>query len=173
MYIKIMGAVLIVVSSYIFGVYYSKKDKYKSEDLEEIKKGLSVIKDEIMFFSLPLGEAFLKASEKISGGVSAIFSDIGQGIKNNKYETLADVINGAVDKNISETFMEKEDASVLVSLGKMVGDMDSDHQRASIDMALSDIDVGIRLLQEKSEKNEKMYRSLFVLGGILVAVILM
>ena len=173
MYIKIFGAFLIVISAYIFGLYYSKKDKYKSEDLEEIKKGLSIIKDEIMFLSLPLGEAFITASEKISGGASKIFSDIGQGIKKNKDDTLADVINNALDNNISDTFMKKEDTASLISLGKTMGDMDSDHQRSSIDMAISDIEDSINILTSSYQKNEKMYRSLFTLGGVLIAVILM
>ena len=172
MYMKIIGGVLIVVSAYIMGVYYAQKEKLKIEDMEEIKKGLTIVKDEIMFLSMPLGEAFLQASEKLTGGAALIFSKIGQGIKENPDSSLADLVNKAIDSNISDTFMKKEDASDLVSLGKTIGDMDSDHQRASIDMTVSDIDERIGILKEKSEKNEKMYRSIFVLGGILVAVVL-
>ena len=172
MYMKIIGGILIIVSAYMMGVYYAQKEKLKIEDMEEIKKGLSIVKDEIMFLSMPLGEAFCQASEKLTGGAASIFSSIGRGIKENPDRSLDEVINNAIDEDISETFMKKEDASVLVSLGKTMGDMDSDHQRASIDMTVSDIDGKIDVLKGKSEKNEKMYRSIFVLGGILVAVVL-
>ena len=173
MYMKITGAILIILSSYIMGIYYSQKDNFKREDLEEIRRGLSIVKDEIMFLSMPLAEAFSAASEKLAGGVSGIFSDIGRGIKEEKDESLPRVISKAVENNISQTFMKKEDADILVYLGKTMGDMDSDHQRAGIDMALSDLEDSINALKEKSVKNEKMYSSIFVLGGILVAVLLM
>ena len=172
MYLKIIGGILIIVSAYIMGVYCVQKDRLKIEDIEEIKKGLTIVKDEIMFLSMPLGDAFSQASEKLAGGTALIFSHIGQGIKENPDSSLADVIDNAIDKNISETFMKKEDAYDLVSLGKNMGNLDIDHQRASIDMTVSDIDGKISLLKGKSEKNEKMYRSIFVLGGILVAVVL-
>ena len=172
MYLKITGAILIVVSAYIMGVYYAQKEKLKIDDMEEIKKGLLIVKDEIMFLSMPVGEAFSQASEKVTGGAALVFSRIGQGIKANPDAAIADVIDKTLDESIYETFLKKEDAMDLVSLGKTMGDMDSDHQRAGIDMTVSDIDGKIGILKKKSEKNEKMYRSIFVLGGILIAVVL-
>ena len=53
----------------------------RAEDLEELRKGLSIVKDEIMFLSMPLGDAFSRASEKLSGGTVQIFEDVGKGLK--------------------------------------------------------------------------------------------
>ena len=125
-----------------------------------------------MFLSMPLGDSFLRASEKLSGGTALIFADIGKGLKENRDSLPADIIKDAVERNISGTFMKPEDAEDLISLGKTIGEMDSEHQRASIDMTISAIEDRIRAVREKSGKNEKMYSSIFVLVGILIAVVL-
>ena len=53
------------------------KDKFRAEELVEMKRGLILLKSEISYSSKPLYEAFIGISEKLSDVASEIFEDSG------------------------------------------------------------------------------------------------
>ena len=172
MIFKVLGAVVIIVTSYILGLYFTKRDKYRMEDIEEIKKGLSIIKGEIGFLSLPLSEAFAGAAERTAGGVSALWGNLAEAFGQKDGRSASDIWNESLEKAMPGTYLGQEDKGVLLSYGKTLGYMDAEHQRASIDIAVLNLSENQSALAKKKDSSGKVYQSLCLLTGILIAVIL-
>ena len=172
MIFKILGAAIIIITSYILGLYLTKRDKYRLEDIEETKKGLSIIKGEIGFLSLPLGEAFAGAAERTAGGVSALWGSLAKAFDKKDGRSASDIWNESLEKSMPGTYLAPEDKGVLVSYGKTLGYMDTEQQRAGIDIAVLNLSENQSALMKKRDGGGKVYQSLCLLTGILIAVIL-
>jgi len=65
------------------------------------------------------------------------------------------------------------DIEQFMSLGSSLGYLDGEMQLNGIEMVISYIDMVTEELKVSSDKNKKMYRSLGVLGGILIVIVLL
>ena len=64
MFLKVIGGILVLISSCVLGVYYSFKAEYRINDLLEIKKALLLLISEIEFNLSPIAEATKNISLK-------------------------------------------------------------------------------------------------------------
>lgn len=81
----------------------------------------------------------------------------------------------AWDKAIDETILNlnKEDKEVLKYLGKLLGKTDTTGQINEIDLTSSFIDKQIEEAEMEMKKNGKMYKTLGIVTGVLIIIILM
>ena len=68
----------------------------------------------------------------------------------------------------SKTNLKEEDIKVLKNLSKLLGKTDIDGQLSEIEL----IEEQITNAEEEQKKNEKLYKSLGILAGIAIAIIL-
>lgn len=173
MILKISGSLLIVISSAILGMYYSFKDTFRINDLTEMKKALTVFKSEIEFSRTELWEAFTNVSERVAGPVGGIFICTAGELRKKSGQTAGGIWNDVIERKKNETYFLKEDLDAFFSFGKTLGYLDLNMQINSIDLCVQYIDQRIESLMISSSKTKKMYQSLGVLTGLLIAVILL
>jgi stage III sporulation protein AB len=77
-----------------------------------------------------------------------------------------------VKKCIRMTALNKEDEQVLLSFGRSLGNTDLDGQIRNIRLTLGQLAMQERKAEENRKKNESMYRSLGILGGMAVVIVL-
>ena len=75
MLIKAIGAFIVFFSCAACGLYLSLKDRFRAEELKEMKRGLMLLKSSIGYSSKPLYEAMIDISEKTENTVSEIFEN--------------------------------------------------------------------------------------------------
>ncbi len=170
--IKIIGGILVVGSSGLYGLYLSGKEDYKISDLNQMKKALLILKSEISYAHSTLPEAFLNIAERISPPVSEFFFLIAQELFKKQEKKASQLWEEIFTEGLSKTYFDKEDLEAFNGFGKTVGFLDREMQINSIDSTLGYIEQKIALLYEQKQKNSRLYRSLGILGGILVVVVL-
>ena len=72
----------------------------------------------------------------------------------------------------SKTNMKEEDLNVLENFEKLLGKTNIDGQLREIELIERFIDEQIGYAEEEQKKNEKLYRSLGVIVGIAITIIL-
>lgn len=72
----------------------------------------------------------------------------------------------------SKTNLKEEDIKVLKNLSKLLGKTDIDGQLSEIELIEKFIEEQITNAEEEQKKNEKLYKSLGILAGIAIAIIL-
>ena len=75
--------------------------------------------------------------------------------------------NGKISTNFS-----KEDKHIIKTLGKMLGKTDIDGQVSEIEQANEFLHIQIEKAEKERQKNEKLYKSLGMVIGIAIIIIL-
>ena len=172
MAIKIAGMLLTLASSTALGLYLSSLPTLRQQDLREIKKALLILKSEIEYIATPLPQAVANIAIRINAPISKLFECFADSLKlNPEGETAYRLWLSAIETTKEGSFLKKDDLEIIGNFGKTLGYLDKQMQVDSINFTIDYIDSQVGQLQENNEKTQKMYRSLGVIGGILLLVV--
>ena len=90
MVVKVIGSVIVFLSCTAAGLFLASKDKFRADELREMKRGLILLKSEIEYSSRPLYEALIDISGRLEGAVSEIFEDSGRLLKSRKVTSASE-----------------------------------------------------------------------------------
>lgn len=169
---KIIGSAIVLFSCTSAGIFMASKDRYRAEDLNEMKRGLMLLKSEIGYNSRPLYEALIEISERLEDTVSEIFEDSGRLLKSRKAASAAEAWERTLKDRKSRTFYTKEDIDALIAFGQALGGGDRQCQISNIEMTVEYIDMKSAELMRKHSKDSRLFKSVGVLCGILIVAVL-
>ena len=147
------------------GILISKMYENRVKELRQFKNILNIIKTKIKFTYEPLTEIFNQISQEKSSKIEEIFENMTYKFENVKYSWM-DAIQEA---DISIT---QEDKDILKELGKVLGQTDADSQVNEIEVTESFLNMQIEKAEEARKKNQKMYKTLGVVVGLVFVIIL-
>ena len=168
-----MLAIKIVIYSFIFltcsviGILISKKYSNRVQELKEFKSALNIFKTKIRYTYDPIPEIFLDIAKNLNSNISNVFS-----IAANKMDILAagDAWNLAIKFEMLN--INDEDRMVLKNLSKLLGKTDLEGQINQIDITENYLEEQIRKAETQREKSEKMYRTLGMIIGLTIVIVL-
>jgi len=170
--IRVIGMILTLVASGALGFYIASLGKFRQQELLEFKKALLILKSEIEYIAAPLPEAIANIAGRTTSPVSNIFKQFAESLKNNpEGETAYRLWVTAIAEHKSKSFLKSADWEALESFGKTLGYLDKQMQSDSIKFTIEYIDTEVAELQTSNEKNQRMYRSLGLIGGVLLLVV--
>ncbi len=149
------------------GILISKMYENRVKELRQFKNILNIIKTKIKFTYEPLAEIFNQISQEKSSKIEEIFENMTYKLafENVKYSWM-DAIQEA---DISIT---QEDKDILKELGKVLGQTDADSQVNEIEVTESFLNMQIEKAEEARKKNQKMYKTLGIVVGLVFVIIL-
>ena len=165
--LKIFLLLIIFILSTIIGIAIAKMYENRVKELQEFKGTLNAMKTKIKFTYEPLAEIFNQISQEKSSKIEEIFENMTYKLafENVKYSWM-DAIQEA---DISIT---QEDKDILKELGKVLGQTDADSQVNEIEVTESFLNMQIEKAEEARKKNQKMYKTLGVVVGLVFVIIL-
>lgn len=170
MLIQAGGAILILGSSIMWGVYMAAKNYFRLKDLREMKRAFAILISEIDYGQSPLSEAALNIAAKCAEPVQSIFKEFGTGLLG-KVEVFT-LWSSSIDKAKEKSYFTSEDLEIFKSFGKTLGYLDREMQIRNIEMQLDYINEKILDLEKIKDKSRKMYLSLGALGGLMTIILL-
>lgn len=169
--IKIIGACIVVVCGVVYGMYMSNREIYKLDDLNEFKKAISNVQNNIKHFRMPLSYACIDASEKIKKPIANILYDFGTAIQLDEFLEIDKVWAESVKKYENKIFLNGKAAELIYDFGKIVYSQNVEAWDTNINMMIQNIEDEIYEIRKNSTETKKMYRGLSVAGSLLVVVI--
>lgn len=163
--IVILG-LIVAITTYI-GILISKKYVNRVKQLKDLKLKLLELKNKMKFTYEPLGNIFLELSKNGEEKVRNVFKEIY--INMNK-KSLKEVWNKAFDSE--QLSFTKEDREIIKELGNLLGKTDLEGQVSKLEVTDLFIDMQIEKGENERRKSEKMYKSLGVIFGIALVIIL-
>ncbi|MCL1863634.1 MAG: stage III sporulation protein AB [Defluviitaleaceae bacterium] len=170
MFIRVAGMLLIMVGSVGLGLFFAAKESFRVQDLLEFKKALLILSSEIEYMRSTLAEACKNVAKRTSGGVSLVFDNFAEGLKDTNGETAYQLWITFIQND--KVLLAPEDRTVIEDFGKTLGYLDKEMQKNAIEYAVAYIDEKTTSLRGKADKNKRMYHSLGVIGGLLITVVL-
>jgi len=170
--VKLAGIILTLGASAALGWYFSNLAVFRRQDLLEFKKALLILKSEIEYIASPLPEAMANIAVRTTPPVARLFALFAESLKHNESgETAYQLWLSAIGECKKQIFLKEEDWEAISSFGKTLGYLDKQMQLDSIGFTCGYIDQEVAVLQSEIEKSRRMYRSLGIIGGILLVVI--
>lgn len=149
------------------GILISKSYENRVIELKEFKNVLNIMKTKIKFTYEPLAEIFKQISKDNQTNVERIFGQMANQIT---YYPTKDVWENCIqDADIS---IKQEDKDILKKLGKLLGQTDVEGQISEIEVTQSFLDTQIEKAEEEKKKNQKMYKTLGIVTGLVFVIIL-
>ena len=149
------------------GILISKSYENRVIELKEFKNILNIMKTKIKFTYEPLAEIFKQISKDNQTNVEKIFGQIANQIT---YYPTKDVWENCIqDADIS---IKQEDKDILKRLGKLLGQTDVEGQISEIEVTQNFLDTQIEKAEEEKKKNQKMYKTLGIVTGLVFVIIL-
>ena len=149
------------------GILISKSYENRVIELKEFKNILNIMKTKIKFTYEPLAEIFKQISKDNKTNVEKIFDQMANQIT---YYPTKDVWENCIqDADIS---IKQEDKDILKRLGKLLGQTDVEGQISEIEVTQSFLDTQIEKAEEEKKKNQKMYKTLGIVTGLVFVIIL-
>lgn len=171
MVFKLLGCIMVLLSSGFLGYVLSSDCKKRPRQLRELQSMLQMFENQISYLSDVLADAFGRISA--AGGETGIFFiDTVERLRSGRSLSAAQAWEEAVRGNIKKTSLNREDEEILVSFGKLLGGSDLEGQVKNIRLTLYQLRSQEQKAEESRKRNESMYRSLGILGGLAVVIVL-
>ena len=147
------------------GFFIAKSYQNRVVELKEFKNILNIMKTKIKFTYELLEEK--QISKDNESEVEKIFGQMANQIT---YYQAKDVWENCIqDADIS---IKQEDKDVLKKLGKLLGQTDIEGQISEIEVIENFLDMQIENAEEERKKNQKMYKTLGIVAGLVFVIIL-
>lgn len=173
MLFKITGGIIVILSCTFLGYILSADCSRRPQQLRDLQSMLQMFENQISFLSDVITEAFERIS-RVSGSETGIFfSRTVDILKGSRNVSATEAWEEAVRQNIKKTALDREDEEILLAFGKILGSTDLEGQVKNIRLALEQLKNQENKAEASRERNEKMYRSLGILGGIAVVIVLL
>ncbi|HIT87646.1 MAG TPA: stage III sporulation protein AB [Candidatus Coprocola pullicola] len=173
MMIQMIGALLTVLTSTIAGIYWGVQTVYRIEELQELKRAMIMLQNQISFLTKPLPEALEDIGKKTDSVISHLFCSVAKEMEQRQGQSGEEIWRQSVLQWQNTTYLEKEDIDAMLCFGNSLGYLDIIQQKASIALFLEYIETTVENLQEKSKKQMKLYPSMGILTGLLLVVVLL
>jgi len=167
-----VGAVTLIAACMAIGFYYAAKEGFRLQELQEFKKALMILSSEIEHMRAPLPVACANIAKRTNKPVSELFLNFSKLLESNEGETAYRLWMQALESQKTKSHLAEEDLDIIEGFGKTLGYLDKHMQQNAIAYAVDYIDEKAVILAAQADKNKRMYRSLGVIAGLLIAIVL-
>ncbi len=170
-YIKFTLLFFVFISSTSIGFLIAKKYSDRTKELEAFLELMNLLQNKIRFTRVTLYEAFEELAKVQSNDftkqISLIFSEKIK--KKNSYNSW----NETIEEIKTKTNLKSEDIELIKRIGKTLGKTDVEGQLSELKNFCIELQGKIKSAKEEQKKNEKLYRSLGTLTGLIIIIILL
>lgn len=172
MLLKLIGGLVVIVSSSFLGFALSRDCARRPQQLRELQALLQMFENQIVFLSDVLTDAFERVFRSSKSEVGVFFRAAAEKLSSGGEINAREAWEAAVRENLRKTSLLAEDQEVILSFGTLLGSSDLEGQVKNIRLTVNQLKLQEQKAEERRVKYEGMYRSLGILGGLAVVILL-
>lgn len=170
--LKLTGSVLIILSTSMIGYHYGNKYSNRLKNLIYLEQCLRILETEIVYGAIPLPEALDNVYKKGNKKVSFIFGEIASELFKQKHSNISDAFLMVIPLMKDKLQLRKEDTELFLALGGVLGSSGRLDQEKNFRLILNQISVLQTEARLERDKNERVYKTLGILTGTTILIIL-
>jgi stage III sporulation protein AB len=170
--IKLLGALLVLVASTATGFAFAAKVAKRPLQIRELRMCLSLLRTEIDYGSRLLTEAFSRIAETGEGPVRKLFGKVADRLKEADGLSVSECLRETLDAHWEETSLGREEKQVLLRLGEVLGASSRPDQLHHLEMAERHLAAEEDKARDERDRFVKMYRTVGILAGALLVILL-
>ena len=165
--LKVITLFLIFICSTLIGIFMASRYRKRVEEISEMKKALNMVETKMKFTYSPIPDTFEEVSKSFNNNVGKIFEKSCDYMRS---KPLGEAWNLALDT--IPTNLLKNDIDVLKGMAKLLGKTDIDGQISEIELTDNFLNLQFDEAKKALDKNEKVYKSLGVICGLALVIVL-
>lgn len=169
---KTAGIILILFSGTGLGLCKSMELTARLRILEELVQLLLLLKGEIRCTGATLEDAFGDVAAKMSGEYRLFLTETARRLQKRPGITFDTIFRECAIRNLPLQKLSVQERESFLSLGEKLGYLDREMQVAQLTLLEEELGGRIRSLKSAMPKQQKTYRSMGILGGMLLAILL-
>lgn len=171
--IKLVGAVLVLVSAYAIGSLLALQVKEQELWLKDIKTALFLLMGELEYRQVPLPDALTIIGKRHGGKLSGFFQNLsGQLIQKDGF-SLQELWKKAAESALKDCPLKAEQKEEFGDLGLYFTESDKETRRNSLEFYLNRLEEDIVRLRETGADKAYLCRTLGMLGGIFLLILVL
>lgn len=170
--LKITGIAIVVFSTSSYGMLLCKDIRLRLTELKELKKIMFLLKGEIEFGKTPLLEAAKNIAIRCDTVFAMALKKLAACSDDVKKETIDRLWKKSFLGIMPQCHLTKNEKERILSLGDCMGLKDSKTQLTAIDSYMDELAHSINELEKTMPSKIKLYRSLGVMSGIVISIIM-
>lgn len=169
---RIIGCILIVAAGTGMGFSKSLRLSERIRTLEMLLRMVVCLKGEISCKNASLPDAFYGAAGRINGKYRGFLINAADRMKAGTGETLSQICRECAQDSLKKSCLTPGEKDAFFSVGEYLGYLDREMQLRQLSLYEKNLEEEIAGLKKEAAGKKKMYRSLGILGGLLLAVLL-
>ena len=169
---KIIGMVMVILSTTAYGIILGRDIKLRLKELKELKKIVFLLKGEIGFLHTPLLEALENVSFRCDEPFKQMLLDFVRFGRESNRRPFVEIWDEGIGAGIGKTHLSKEEKQLLLNFGKELGLSDIKTQQNAMDSFLNELEMSINSLEKTVPNKVKLYNSMGIMLGIVIAIIM-
>lgn len=170
---KWIGALLFISMTTWFGFYYSKQLHDRPKHIRYLKSTLQILEAEMTYSKQPLQEVFRILSIQSPAPIKTLFFDLHKRLDNNpNNEDFYKIWTEVIEKSRVKTALGISEQDILIQFGKTLGQHDLKQQQKHITLTQTHLQRELEIAQEQAKTYGKMARSLGILSGVFIVLLL-
>jgi len=171
LFIKIIGSMVVIFSASMIGFLIAGAYRDRPKELRELQSALLMLETEIGYASTPLSEALDRISKRTDPQISKFLKNVKEHLQKKQGYTAEEAWEKSLMDFYGESSLNLEDKAILSNLGKYIGTSGTSDQIKHIKLAIAQLKNQEKKAESEKYKNEKVWRYMGVLAGILFVLL--
>lgn len=172
MILKVLGGLLILSSCGLMGMAVGNKFALRPKDIRKFRASIQMLETEIIFGCTPLPQAFKNISAKVEEPLKMFYSTISEDLLSGMSYSLNAAWSRETDRLVKSNCLNAADKELITEFGLVLGSSDREDQKKHFELFYVQLKQHEEIAEEARNKNERMYKSLGLLSGLVIFILL-
>lgn len=164
---KLIGSLFILIACSGIGVSKAQELKKHLDELEEVKKIFYLLRGELQYTHAPFAEVFEKLAQKTTGVYRKWLLQLTARLQEKRTGSFWEIWCESVQMDLQDSCMKTEEKEELKNAGKNLEYIES------INLYIEQLEYKIAHTREGYQAKSKLCRSMGIMGGIFLVILLL
>ena len=164
---KWIGSIFIIVASGGIGISLSNELQSHLDALEELKKIFCLLKSELEYTRAPFAEVFEKIKKKAKEPYTTWLEALAARLREKGTGSFWEIWCETISEKLVTNQLKEEDKEELKNAGKSLEYIES------IELYIEQLEYKIKHIREAYQSKKKLCRSMGIMGGIFLVILLL
>jgi stage III sporulation protein AB len=170
--LKLLGASIILFSTTLTGLKAAGRLARRPIEIRQLQTALKLLQTEIVYGATPLSQALGHIAKRVNGSVGKLFAMVAGMLNGQQELTVYESFQTAIAEIWPATAMKQAEKEILLQLGGILGLSDREDQQRHIELAVMNLQSEEKHSLDHQSKYEKLCKSMGLLSGLLVIILL-
>ena len=171
--VKLIGAILVLVSAYAIGSLLALQVKEQEKWLKDIKNALFLLQGELEYRQVPLPEALMVIGKRHGGRLASFFQKLSEELSKKEGVSLQEIWQQLAVQALKDSPLSKQQKEEFAELGLYFTETDRETRKNSMEFYLNRLEEDIVNIRETGGEKAYLCRTLGMLGGIFLLILVL